>query len=128
MPEPSDYRLDDSRRLTGGNLYWDRPSAIIDVSIEGDPAPVVAAWEAAVAEWLACVGYEDEKTTFRLFDGGASLLVSAPIDVLYSMCELNELAWATAIATMCGTEAPDRFPATFSRPVSAVDDGTWWAV
>lgn len=107
MPEPSDYRLDDSRRLTGGNLYWNRPSAIIDVSVPGDPAPVVAAWETAVAEWLACVGYEDERTTFRLFDGGASLLVSAPIDVLYSMCELNELAWATALATVCGTEAPD---------------------
>lgn len=26
------------------------------------------------------------------------------------------------------TEAPDRFPATFSRPVSALDDGSWWAV
>jgi UDP-N-acetylmuramyl tripeptide synthase len=107
MPEPSDYRLDDSRRLTGGNLYWDRPSAIIDVSIEGDPAPIVAAWETAVADWLACVGYGDEKTTFRLFDGGASLLISAPIDVLYSMCELNELAWATALAAVCGDEAPD---------------------
>ncbi|MGD8347137.1 MAG: hypothetical protein PVI83_07810, partial [Lysobacterales bacterium] len=95
MPEPSEYRLDDSRRLTGGNLYWDRPSAIIDVSIKGGPAPIVKAWEAAVADWLTCVGYEDEQTTYRLFDGGASLLISAPIDVLYSMCELNELAWAT---------------------------------
>ena len=27
---------------------------------------------------------------------GASLLVSPPIDVLYSMCELNEVAWADA--------------------------------
>jgi len=107
MPEPSDYRLDDSRRLTGGNLYWDRPSAIIDVSIEGDPAPIVRAWRAAVADWLACVGYEDEQTTCRLFDGGASLLVSAPIDVLYSMCELNEVAWATALAAVCGAKPPD---------------------
>lgn len=107
MPEPSDYRLDDSRRLTGGNLYWDRPSAIIDVSIEGDPAPIVRAWQAAVADWLACVGYEDEQTTYRLFDGGASLLVSAPIDVLYSMCELNEVAWATALAAVCGAEPPN---------------------
>ena len=107
MPELQDYRLDDSRRLTGGNLYWDRPSAIIDVSIVGDPAPVVAAWEAAVADWLACVGYQDERTTCRLFEGGASLLISAPIDVLYSMCELNEVAWATALAAVCSAEAPD---------------------
>ena len=27
--------LTDSRRLTGANLFWDHPSAIIDVSIEG---------------------------------------------------------------------------------------------
>ena len=107
MPEPSDYRLDVSRRLTGGNLYWDRPGALIDVSIEGDPAPIVSAWQAAVADWLACVGYEDEETTYRLFHGGASLLVSAPIDVLYSMCELNEVAWATALAAVCGAEPPD---------------------
>jgi UDP-N-acetylmuramyl tripeptide synthase len=107
MPEPSDYRLDDSRRLTGGNLYWDRPSAIIDVSITGDPEPIVSAWEAAVADWLACVGYEEERTTYRLFDGGASLLISAPIDVLYSMCELNEVAWATALAAVGGAEPPD---------------------
>ena len=107
MPEPDDYRLDDSRRLTGGNLYWDRPSAIIDVSIEGDQVPIVTAWEAAAADWLACVGYEDQKITHRLFDGGASLLISAPIDVLYSMCELNEVAWATALAAVCNTESSD---------------------
>lgn len=107
MPEPSDYRLEDSRRLTGGNLYWDLPSAILDVSIAGDPAPIVAAWEAAVGDWLARVGYPDERTTCRMFDGGASLLVSAPIDALYAMCELNEVAWASALAAVCGVEPPD---------------------
>ena len=28
--------LTDSRRLTGANLFWDAPSAIIDASFEGD--------------------------------------------------------------------------------------------
>ena len=110
MPEPSNYRLDDSRRLTGGNLYWDRPSAILDVSIEGDPTPIVAAWEASVVDWLAQVGYPDERTTYRIFDGGASLLISAPIDVLYSMCELNEVAWAAALHARGEGPAPDPGP------------------
>ena len=99
--------LTDSRRLTGANLYWDRPSAIIDVLIDGAQEPVLKAWESAAEKWLDAVGYPDEKTCFRLFDGGASLLISAPIDVLYSMCELNEVAWASAKAACGAGEMPD---------------------
>ena len=99
--------LTDSRRLTGANLYWDRPSAIIDVAIDGPWEQVVHAWEKAVGEWLDTVGYADEKTCYRIFEGGASLLISAPIDVLYSMCELNELAWASAVSVCAEADAPD---------------------
>ena len=100
-------KLEDSRRLTGANLFWDLPSAIIDVAIEGPPEPVIRTWEKAVAEWLDAVGYPDEKTCYRVFDGGASLLISAPIDVLYSMCELNEVAWASAVHACGEGDAPD---------------------
>jgi cyanophycin synthetase len=99
--------LTDSRRLTGANLYWDRPSAIVDVAIDGPQEPVIRAWQRAAGEWLDRVGYADEKTCFRVFDGGASLLISAPIDVLYSMCELNELAWASAVSADGEADAPD---------------------
>jgi UDP-N-acetylmuramyl tripeptide synthase len=99
--------LTDSRRLTGANLYWDRPSAVIDVSIDGPPEPLIRAWEEAAGRWLDSVGYASQKTCFRIFNGGASLLISAPIDVLYSMCELNELAWASAVAACGEGEPPD---------------------
>ena len=99
--------LTDSRRLTGANLYWDRPSAIIDVAIDGPWEPVVHAWERAARGWLDPVGYADEKTCYRIFEGGASLLISAPIDVLYSMCELNELAWASAVCVFGEGSVPD---------------------
>jgi UDP-N-acetylmuramyl tripeptide synthase len=100
-------KLEDSRRLTGANLFWDLPAAIIDVAIEGPPEPVIRAWESAAMKWLDAVGYPDEKTCYRVFDGGASLLISAPIDVLYSMCELNEVAWASALHACGEGEAPD---------------------
>lgn len=100
-------KLNDSRRLTGLNPYWEYPSAIIDVVIEGPQALVVNAWQSAAKEWLEHVGYADEKTLFRLYEGGASLLISSPIDVMYSMCELNELAWASALAAVGEGEAPD---------------------
>ncbi len=89
--------LTDSRRLTGANLYWDYPSAIIDVAIEGAAEPVVRAWEVAAHRLLELTGREERKTCFRIFTGGASLLIKAPIDALYSMCELNELAWTCAL-------------------------------
>jgi UDP-N-acetylmuramyl tripeptide synthase len=99
--------LSDSRRLTGANLYWDHPSAIIDVLIEGPPEQVIEAWVRSARELLDSVGYAEQETCFRIFDDGASLLISAPIDVLYSMCELNEAAWAGALHA-CGLgEAPD---------------------
>jgi UDP-N-acetylmuramyl pentapeptide synthase len=89
--------LIDSRRLTGANLFWECPSAILDVAIPGPAEPVVEAWKAAAERWLDAVGYADQQTCWRLYRGGASLLISTPIDVLYSMCELNETAWATAL-------------------------------
>jgi len=101
------FELTDSRRLTGANLYWEHPSAIIDVSIDGPSQEVISAWEKAVRGWLDPVGYAEQETCYRVFEGGASLLISAPIDVLYSMCELNETAWASAVASVTGSRPPD---------------------
>jgi len=104
--------LKDSRRLTGANLFWDHSSAIIDVAIDGPPEPVIRAWEQAVHRLLAAVGRAGEKTCFRVFDGGASLLVSADIDVLYSMCALNELAWGYATGQAGDVDEQDLARAT----------------
>lgn len=101
------YALNDSRRLTGPNLYWDRPSAIVDVDVDAgesgvDPAELIGAWSAAAHNLLDAVGHGDEKLTRRVFDGGVSLLVSAPIDALYAMCELNEVAFSQARSNVDG--------------------------
>lgn len=99
--------LKDSRRLTGANLYWDHPSAIIDAAVEGSPEALIESWRSAARELLDAVGYSGQQTCHRVYDGGVSLLISGPIDVLYSMCELNEVAWAAALHA-CGLgDAPD---------------------
>jgi UDP-N-acetylmuramyl tripeptide synthase len=100
-------QLTDSRRLTGANLFWERPSAVIDVTADGPIERLVEAWQSAAMQWLDAVGHPDEQTRQRLFDGGASLLISAPIDALYSMCELNEVAWASALHAVGMGQAPD---------------------
>jgi len=99
--------LTDSRRLTGANLFWDHPSAIIDVHVEGPAEEVIETWQAAAGRWLDAVGFAGEQTCHRLFEGGASLLISAPIDALYSMCELNEVAWGSTLHAFGLAPAPD---------------------
>lgn len=112
------FVLNDSRRLTGANLYWHRPSAIADVDFEvevevdggdsdTDLAELIAAWSVAARALLDAVGHGEQALAHRVFDGGMSLLISAPIDALYSMCELNEVALAQALHQIDGGPAVD---------------------
>lgn len=92
-------QLLDSRRLTGPNLLLDRPGAVIEVSLSPEEAErAVAAWQAQARRVLDAVGWTDEVIAARVFPGGASLAISAPIDGLYAATEVNEWAWATAQA------------------------------
>jgi len=97
----------DSRRLTGANLYWDRPSAIIDVQLDAADSAIIIRWQRAVHELLAACDLQSEQTCRRSYEGGASLLISSPIDTLYAMCELNEVAWAQALHWHGRASAPD---------------------
>ncbi|MGH8034694.1 MAG: Mur ligase family protein, partial [Lysobacterales bacterium] len=99
--------LVDSRRLTGANLFWDSPSAVIDVRIPDSARGAVTHWELAARDLLVACGQGEQQTCHRNFDGGASLLISSPIDALYSMCELNEVAWDQAVHEVDEGPAPD---------------------
>ncbi len=74
-------QLLDSRRLTGPNLLLDRPGAVIEVSLSPEEAErAVAAWRAQVRRFLDALGWEREEAAARLFPGGATLAITAPID------------------------------------------------
>ncbi len=98
----------DSRRLTGPNLYWDRPGAVLDIKL-GDALadPVVAAWGKEVTRLMEAVGWDSQHICSRIFEGGASLVINAPIDVLYTACELNEVAFNRALARLSDVVLPD---------------------
>lgn len=105
--------LDDSRRLTGPNLYWDRVGAVLDVTVSDHDAPrALRAWEEAARGILDAVGWREETTRIRRFPGGASLVISAPLDALYAATELNEWALGAANAAVTGAPAPDLDHAT----------------
>lgn len=88
-------KLLDARRLTGLNVIWERPCAIVDVEItnpEMIPA-LVSHWQQQVQDVLHAIGWTAEQTTMHEFTGGISLALSAPIDCMYSAVEIAEWAY-----------------------------------
>ncbi|WP_293750177.1 Mur ligase family protein [uncultured Paraglaciecola sp.] len=99
--------LDEARRLTGPNLLWDHPGAILDVFIEDiDKNKVVNVWQQWLAKLLAEFGWQ-QQTTYRLHNEGANLALSAPMDSLYCACDLAELAWHCCVAELKSDTLPD---------------------
>lgn len=105
--------LDDSRRLTGPNIFSDLPGAVMDV-IFSDVShnTVVTAWQQYVQRYLDALHWGDESIYCRTFVNaddtlGASLMLTAPIDVLYSATEVNEAAWESVCAELLGTPQAD---------------------
>lgn len=91
--------LDEVRRLTGANLLSDQPGAIADVFIEGlSPTEVVNTWLENLTTCLAHVKWQENYYT-RFYAGGASVSISAPMDLLYSACDVLETAWDWTVAT-----------------------------
>jgi cyanophycin synthetase len=98
----------DSRRLTGPNLLWDRPGAVIDTSVsDADAERLLAAWARAGRRMLDAVGWKEEELRSRKFPGGVSVALSAPVDALYAATEINEWAWSAAEAETAGRPVPD---------------------
>lgn len=98
----------DSRRLTGPNLFWDLPGAILDIAIDGIPADlVIAAWSEEVTRLMDAMGWDADNISTREYEGGASLVINAPIDVLYAACALNEVALNRTTARLSDQPLPD---------------------
>ena len=101
-------QLDEVRRLTGPNLLWDNVGAAVDVFIDGvDKAEVAALWQSKTAECLALFGWPTESTAVRLHADGANFAMSAPMDALYTACDIAELAWDCCVAQLSHSAAPD---------------------
>ncbi|MCP5023131.1 MAG: Mur ligase [bacterium] len=100
--------MTDSRRLTGPNLIWDLPGAVLEVQLaEGQAAAdVVITWQAQVSLVLESLGLAVQLTQ-REYPGGVSLAFAAPIDTLYTAMEINEWAFESARRVLAGEPASD---------------------
>jgi UDP-N-acetylmuramyl tripeptide synthase len=100
-------KLLDTRRLTGPNLLWHRPGAIIDVELANPEASqFISAWQEQVRLLLDAVEWTEHDYRVRAYSRGASLAISAPEDALYAATELNEAAWQRAVQMVLGETLP----------------------
>jgi cyanophycin synthetase len=93
-------KLIDSRRLTGPNLLSDYPGAIIDIEIDRDGDDIesfITNWQHWMQRAADALGLHNQQAFVRRYRRGASLAVSAPIDVLYAMSDIQDWAYRAAI-------------------------------
>lgn len=94
QPQSAHLILDESRRITGPGMIWDKRGALLDISVRGlDRAAVVKAWEPEISRVLKSLGWHDSQIASRLFENGVTLVMSAPADLLYSAVYAIETSW-----------------------------------
>jgi cyanophycin synthetase len=98
------FELDEVRRLTGPNLLSDEPGAIIDVFFSDvESQTVIDCWRKHLYHCQVTLGNDyawPSNCYERKYKGGISLSISAPMDLLYSACDLIELAWDLCVAEL----------------------------
>lgn len=115
--------LDDSRRLTGKNLLWDKPGAIIDAYVSGiNKKRAVDQWVFFAKRLLDELGWQTEETCYRIFEDGISVAISAPMDALYAACEINEAAWEFACAELTGSPREEDLVQAVVRIRKCIDE------
>ena len=94
LPESEDLYMEDSRRLTGPGLMWEKPGAIVEVVAKGiDPEYLAAVWHRQACRLLDAVGWGHEECCSRPHEDGFNLAISAPMDQLYSAIFVAQAAW-----------------------------------
>jgi UDP-N-acetylmuramyl tripeptide synthase len=98
--------------LTGSNLFFAAPGAVLDVVGATLDDALLAAWRARIGRAAARLGWHAARAVARPHAGGMQLAISAPEDQLYLATEVNEWALCAAL------EASD--PAAWSHLEAAL--------
>jgi cyanophycin synthetase len=88
--------LEDSRRLTGPNVYFSVCGAVLEALAEGDITARMALWRENVLQACAALHWPRPEFHQKTHCKGATLGFTAPLDQLYSATEINEWAWFRA--------------------------------
>ena len=94
--------FEDSRRLTGANVYFDGAGAALETLGVHVDATLLAVWQANIKRARAALGWSELPLVARQHATGASLAFAAPVDQLYSATEVNEWALTAAVHASAG--------------------------
>ncbi|MBS0364607.1 MAG: Mur ligase [Proteobacteria bacterium] len=86
-----------SRRLTGANLFFPSPGVQLETAGIDADAGLLAGWRARVRRACDHLGWDGSRSAARLHQGGASLALSAPWDLLFLATEVNEWALCATV-------------------------------
>jgi cyanophycin synthetase len=90
--------FEDSRRLTGSNLFFASTGAVLDVVRAPLDETEISAWRARVERVGERLGWPDRRCVVRRHAGGVLLAISAPADQLLLATEVNEWALCATLA------------------------------
>ena len=94
---PPALPFDDSRRLTGSNLYFADVGAVLETTGIAIDQALLGAWRERVRKMCAALGWPDAAVVAHLHASGASLAFAAPLDQLLCATEVNEWAWLASL-------------------------------
>lgn len=94
---PAELPFEDSRRLTGSNLFFASTGAVLDVIRTRVDDALIAAWRARAERAGAALGWPQRRSVARRHANGVLLAISAPADQLLLATEINEWALCAAL-------------------------------
>ena len=94
---PVELPFEDSRRLTGSNLFFASTGAVLDVTRTPVDDALIAAWRARAERAGATLGWPHRRSVARRHAGGVLLAIAAPVDQLLLSTEINEWALCAAL-------------------------------
>jgi len=109
---PVELPFEDSRRLTGSNVFFARPGVVLE-ALADLPAEVEAGWRTRVTRMQAVLGWAASKLVVRRHRSGVSLAFPAPIDALFTATEVNE--WALMASLSAAVLPAPGFPASWDE-------------
>jgi UDP-N-acetylmuramyl tripeptide synthase len=89
--------FEDSRRLTGANLFFASTGAVLEVIADVVDDALLDEWRSRVARARGRLGWERSDTVARVHRPAASLAFAAPCDQLFVATEVNEWALCSAL-------------------------------
>ena len=116
--------FEDSRRLTGANLFFASCGAVLDVVGEPLDDRTVAAWRVRVERAGLRLGWTHRLTAARRHRGGVMLAVTAPLDQLFLATDVNEWALCSALVERDPARARDLETALLAQAVETAANST----